>query len=248
MKVASASENQLSAIRPTIIDGVPSYEFINYNDFEGVLPQTALYQPVILSEERYNELEIPLGHLVVKTQSKEFLDIDGASYTEGVNAYDLNILEQLTSYKAKVPLDGIEFCYPVRRVSVDIIKYHPSTGKTYIAQEIRINETSYNAELGNLYFTDSVENLVGIQTYLPRIRLQSDTSIYYNINIYFDRFSRDTTKDTSRLALAQASQYAVMDYFNQYTYAEVNGNMISEIAYTETLTFWSTLFQIIHLE
>jgi hypothetical protein len=32
-----------------------------------------------------------------------------------------------------------------------------------------------------------------------------------------------------------------MDYFNQYTYAEVSANMISEIAYTETLTFWSTL-------
>ena len=32
-----------------------------------------------------------------------------------------------------------------------------------------------------------------------------------------------------------------MDYFNQYTYAEVTANMISEIAYTETLSFWSTL-------
>ena len=32
-----------------------------------------------------------------------------------------------------------------------------------------------------------------------------------------------------------------MDYFNQYTYAKVSANMISEFAYTETLTFWSTL-------
>ena len=32
-----------------------------------------------------------------------------------------------------------------------------------------------------------------------------------------------------------------MDYFSQYTYAEVTANMISEIAYTETLTFWSTI-------
>jgi len=31
-----------------------------------------------------------------------------------------------------------------------------------------------------------------------------------------------------------------MDYFNQYTFAEVTAHMISEIAYTETLTFWST--------
>ena len=32
-----------------------------------------------------------------------------------------------------------------------------------------------------------------------------------------------------------------MDYFSQYTFAETSANMIGEIAYTETLTFWSTL-------
>ena len=32
-----------------------------------------------------------------------------------------------------------------------------------------------------------------------------------------------------------------MDYFSQYTFAEISANMIGEIAYTETLTFWSTL-------
>lgn len=35
-----------------------------------------------------------------------------------------------------------------------------------------------------------------------------------------------------------------MDYFNQYIYAEVSAKMISEIAYTETVTFWSTLISI----
>lgn len=35
-----------------------------------------------------------------------------------------------------------------------------------------------------------------------------------------------------------------MDYFNQHTYAEVSASMISEIAYTETVTFWSTLISI----
>ncbi len=43
------------------------------------------------------------------------------------------------------------------------------------------------------------------------------------------------------MALSQATSYAVMDYFNQYTYASVTANMIGEIAYTETLTLISTL-------
>jgi len=54
-------------------------------------------------------------------------------------------------------------------------------------------------------------------------------------------FVPDTTEETNRLALTQATHHAVMDYFNQYTYTEVTANMISEIAYTETLTFWSTI-------
>ena len=68
-----------------------------------------------------------------------------------------------------------------------------------------------------------------------------DRTIYYNIKITFDRFVPDTTEETRRLALAQATSYTLMDYFNQYTYAEITANMISEIAYTETMTFWSTL-------
>jgi len=65
--------------------------------------------------------------------------------------------------------------------------------------------------------------------------------MYYNVRVVFERFVPDTTDETNSLALAQATSYAIMDYFNQYTYAEVSANMISEIAYTETMTFWSTL-------
>jgi hypothetical protein len=241
IKAAKASDNALNVIRPTIVNGVPSYEFVNYGNYENILPQTTLYRPIILSEERYDELEIPLGHLVVKTESIEFLDVDGVNYTEGVNAYDLNIFEQLSPYQAKLPLDGIEFSYPIQSVSVDIVKDHTSKGHTYIARDVLINETSYNSEFGNLYFTNSIEDLIGIKAYLPSITVDDDTSIYYNVHIYFDRFLPDTDDERSRIALAQSTQYAVMDYFNQYTYAEVSANMISEIAYTETLTFWSTL-------
>ena len=68
-----------------------------------------------------------------------------------------------------------------------------------------------------------------------------DFLINYKIHIYFDIFIPDTMEETHNLELAQATQHAVMDYFNQYTYAEVTAHMISEIAYTETITFWSTV-------
>ena len=70
-------------------------------------------------------------------------------------------------------------------------------------------------------------------------------TIFYKVNIIFDRFVPDTSDETSRLALAQATSYTIMDYFNQYTYAEISANMITEITYTETLTFWSTFVIVI---
>ena len=118
----------------------------------------------------------------------------------------------------------------------------------YFAQDILVNESNYNAEGGNLYFTKSIEALVSESYPLFGAFLNQswardifDGSIFYNVRIIFDRFVPDTTEETSRLALAQATSYTIMDYFNQYTYAEVSANMIAEIAYTETITFWSTL-------
>ncbi|MEJ2277328.1 MAG: hypothetical protein P8Y70_06195, partial [Candidatus Lokiarchaeota archaeon] len=50
----------------------------------------------------------------------------------------------------------------------------------------------------------------------------------------------NTNEKTNHLALAQATHYTILDYFNQYTYAQVSAQAIGEIAYTETMTFWST--------
>ena len=72
--------------------------------------------------------------------------------------------------------------------------------------------------------------------------INPSSNIYYKIKITFDLVVEDSgSSDHSRMALSQATSYAVMDYFNQYTYASVTANMIGEIAYTEILTLISTL-------
>ncbi|MBA7632675.1 hypothetical protein ES703_40227 [subsurface metagenome] len=111
-----------------------------------------------------------------------------------------------------------------------------------------VNESDYIIDCGNLYFKKSIEAIVsekysGFEDFLAQSWANEliESTIYYNVRVVFDRFVPDTTDETNSLALAQATSYAIMDYFNQYTYAEISSNMISEVAYTETLTFWSTL-------
>ncbi len=122
---------------------------------------------------------------------------------------------------------------------------YPNAIPTYFAKGILIDKSYYAIEDGNLYFTKSLETIISEQYLEFGTNLQQAnsfiTTIYFDIHIFFDRFVPDNTAERNSLALAQATSYALMDYFNQYTYAEVTANMISEIAYTETLTFWSTL-------
>lgn len=160
------------------------------------------------------------------------------SNTKGVNAYNMNSIELKAGYEAKVPINDNGFEYPISFISLDVVR-----GFGYYAQDLIINESYYTIDQGNLYFTKPLEEIISelypgfddaLKSGLPQ------SLIYYNIHVYFDVFVPDTTKETHALALTQATQHAVMDYFNQYTFAEVTANMISEIAYTETLTFWST--------
>ncbi|GAH84204.1 unnamed protein product, partial [marine sediment metagenome] len=144
-------------------------------------------------------------------------------------------------YKAKVPINDNGFEYPISYISIDVVK-----GSRYYAQDFIVNESYYTIDQGNLYFTKSLEEIISESEQYKDFEtaLNSglvDSLIYYKVHIYFDIFVPDTTEETHNLALAQTTQHLVMDYFNQYTYAEVTAHMISEIAYTETITFWSTL-------
>jgi len=142
-------------------------------------------------------------------------------------------------YKAKVPINDNGFGYSVSFISIDVLR-----DSSYYAQDFIVNDSYYSIAQGNLYFSKSIEEIIsekyiGFDDALKSGLTQS--LIYYKVHIYFDVFVPDTSDETHRLALTQATQHVIMDYFNQYTYAEVTANMISEIAYTETLTFWSTV-------
>ncbi|KKL67514.1 hypothetical protein LCGC14_2134220, partial [marine sediment metagenome] len=239
-KVKRVSNNELDAIIPTNVDGRPTYQFINSTSIGSTLPLSILYKPVVLSEERYNEIQPSAGHLVITTQTKDY------NNTKGINPYTLTPVEQLVGYKAKIPLINKEFEYPIQYISIDFMKQlYPNAIPTYFAKGILIDKSYYAIEDGNLYFTKSLETIISEQYLEFETDLQQAnsfiTTIYFDIHIFFDRFVPDNTTERNSLALAQATSYALMDYFNQYTYAEVTANMISEIAYTETLTFWSTL-------
>jgi len=207
-----------------------------------VLPQSILYRPVVLSETRYAQLNPVLGNLKVFVRCKDY------NKTQGVNAYDMNAVEE-EFYQAKVPLNDNGFEYPVRGVYIDVVKQEDDSLEIeYFARDILVNESNYNIEGGNLYFNKSIEALVSekyplFEDFLSQSWTSEmiDHTIFYSVRIVFDRFVPDTNDETRRLALAQATSYTIMDYFNQYKYAEISANMISEIAYTETLTFWSTL-------
>ena len=232
-KVRYASDNKFNAIRATVIDGTPHYEFINREENQRILPLSGLYRPIVLSEARYNATLPKLGHLIINTQT------EGYSNTKGIDAYDLDSIEVRAGYKAKISINDNGFEYPIDHVSIDVVR-----GNAYYARDIIINESDYAIDQGNLYFKRSIEDIVsdsdsGFEAALDSGLVQE--LIYYKVHVYFEVFVPDTNEETSRLALAQATQHVVMDYFNQYTYAEVTANMISEIAYTETMTFWSTI-------
>ncbi len=244
-KVRRSSDNLLDMIRPTCIDGRPHYEFINSTQFGGVLPQSVLFNPIVLSEQWYNQIQPDLGHLVVQVKCLECTD------SSEINPYGLGSIETQLGYKAKIPINDNGFGYPIDHISIDVVRDHPGDGVSYFAQDLVVNETYYTVDSGNLYFNMPVEDIVSekyqlFDDVLQEIRIGkfADSDIYYNVHIYFDVFVPDTTEDTHNLALAQATLYSIMDYSNQYTYAEISANMISEIAYTETLTFWSTLISV----
>ncbi len=236
-KIKRISNNRFDAIQPTIINGVPSYNFINSTLYQAVLPQSILYKPVVLSEERYNQVDPVSGLLIITVQCKDY----GA--TKGIDPYIMTSIERQTDYKAKIPLNNKGFEYPIKTISITIISESTMGDKSYL-RRIQVDESYYTIEDGNLYFTKSLEEIIS-ETY-PESEYSGPIGLtgaymYYDINIVFDRFVRDDSDERSSLALAQATFYTIMDYFNQYTYAQVSANMIGEIAYTETLTFWSTL-------
>ena len=149
MRVKSASNGQFDAIIPTNVDGRPSYQFINSTTQGLTLPQSVLYKPIVLSQERYNKIKPGPGHLVITVKTKDY------NNTRGIDPYALTPIEQSTGYKAKVPLSNKEFEYPIQYISIDVMK-QSGISLSYFMKNINIDELFYMIEDGNLYFTKRI--------------------------------------------------------------------------------------------
>ena len=108
----------------------------------------------------------------------------------------------------------------------------------FLAKGIALNETEFVLENGNLYFKRSLLELICEQ--FPELSSisrdhssiavgQYSPKLSYRVHIKFDTIIPDDSDETRRLALAQATSYVLMDYFNQYYHAVTTANMISEI-------------------
>jgi len=121
--IISASKGEYDAVRPMCINGRPAYMYINTNDDLSQLtqPLSPLYQPVVISNERYGELfpdsAIPDSTISIDVQSTLLEE----PYTFGINASDLIYYELERGYKAKIPLYSDEFNYPISMITVEVI-------------------------------------------------------------------------------------------------------------------------------
>jgi len=240
-KIKEESNGKFDAIRPIIIDGKPQYIFIDSSEDlnQATMPLSHLYQPIIVSPDKAK---------YINQEAKIEINIKCAyaPTTQGIDVYQNIIPEEKELFASKIPLSNIAFTYTIKSVEIELIENTIAGPKIVLSPKI-ITEDDYNVEMGNLYLKEAIDNIFfpnqgAFNLLATEGIIDLSSSFYYRLKITFDLVVEDSgSSDHKRMALAQATSYAVMDYFNQYTYASVTANMIGEIAYTETLTLISTL-------
>ena len=238
-EIRDASDGDLTHIKPTCVDGQPQYMFTHSED---IVPNSALYQPLVVSPERYEELEqkeLVDGYIVVNIQSPS------AVYTKGVNSKALSNAERI-SYSAKIPLADVfgGFGYPIKSVEMFAFIDDEVVGSHVLSP------SEFDDSLGNLYFTRSPEEILpmygNIGYKLDPLNPMYLKEHYYKVVIRIAKIVPDDgSAETMRSALTQTTTYAVMDYFDQFTFSQTTAQMIAEIGYTEIMTITSTLIVIL---
>ncbi|MHA1267750.1 MAG: hypothetical protein ACTSRS_21115 [Candidatus Helarchaeota archaeon] len=265
-EIKTSSNHALNGIRPTWTltpsGNILEYNFVDKYSQAKVLPLETLYQPVVISKERFDQLNPEPLELVVR------MSIDGLEASSGISSSDLNDVERKIYY-GKIPLSDEAFDYPIESVEVDVIETtHESVPQvvyteagwfymdeivekeTILAKGIELNESDYYLDTGNLYLCEPLFKLAS-KSFPELIKISEEHSsvpvgafspeLSFMVRIRFNTVVKNDSLHSNRLALAQATSFVLLDYFNQYVYAETTANMIAEIAYTETVTFWSTL-------
>ena len=239
-KIRQASNGNLTTIKATCVDGQPQYIFTTGED---IVPKSALFQPLIVSPERYEELEsrgLVDGYIIVDVQASSLASTQSID-TRGIDSNKLTT-EEKSLYSAKIPLADIfgGFDYPIKSIEVFGIN------DDQVIDSHLLTTSEYNVSLGNLYFTKSLEELIPIfANYKLYYKMFGGDTLpqecYYKFVIHVAKIVPDDgSEETARNALNIATTYEVMDYFDQYTFAQTSAQMIAEIGYTEIMTITST--------
>ncbi|MEJ2250237.1 MAG: S26 family signal peptidase, partial [Candidatus Lokiarchaeota archaeon] len=159
----------------------------------------------------------------------------------------------------KLPLSDLfgGFNYPVdeitlygfvdgEKVDKKVTLYSESDSDYSIESNAITRHTASDLQAGNvnkgLFFEKNLYLTEGIEDILP-LSKTSGKEKYYMVEIKVHTIVPDLTYDEelTKDALSQSTSYAIMDYFDQFQYAQSTAMMTAEIGYTGLLTLTSTL-------
>jgi hypothetical protein len=161
-------------------EGTPQYRLINADSeqYRSILPENALYRPIVVSEDRYSALkeqDLVDAELILTVQSERTQNTKGITFPE-ITA------EERQYYAAKLPITEHEFEYPIETILVDVY-----CDGSIIYQEIHLPAESYSQEGNMLYFDEPFEDVVSAQseeisTFIASI---DDGEVYYDLKLHF---------------------------------------------------------------
>ena len=218
--VKERSNDQFDTIRPYFTNGEPNYYFVHSKDIEYTKSLSPLYKPIVVSEERYDQLRRSGDY----KRSEIIIDLKKAISTWYIS--DMGSEIQVARYlaaglKPKILLSNKGFEYPIYYITIGHKLIDPS---------------DYEVKDGWLYLSPSIP-FDNPDTF--------DLHIHFDTIIYLENQDRpDTSDENGRLALAQTLSYSISDYFNQYYIAYINGKKKAEDKFILMTTAVSTAISV----
>ncbi|MGV9141498.1 MAG: hypothetical protein ACOC1X_01020, partial [Promethearchaeota archaeon] len=102
-----------------------------------------------------------------------------------------------------------------------------------------VSPEEFVLDSGNVYLTKPLKSFMP-SGLISECNSKYD-SLYYSIDLTVKPVMAGSLGSDANTILAQATQYAIMDYFGQHSFASTTAQMIGEMAYTQTITVASTI-------